>query len=137
MAKVLDLEEARRKLHAANLGPQAPKPGRDYGPRHVPGQMNQTEKKYAVILFVRKLAGEILDYRFESVKLRLADERCWITLDFAVWYPDGIVELVDAKGPPPQEKTIIKMKVAADRYRGLYRIVLERLIKGEWHRREF
>ena len=137
MAKVLDLDEARRLLADSHRQITSAPKGRDYGPRHVQDVMNKTESRYANLLYARKLAREIIDYRFESVKLRLAEEKCWLTLDFAVWFPDGTVELIDVKGGPTQDKTIIKLKVAADRYRGLYRIVLERYEKAGWDRREF
>lgn len=41
--------------------------------RHVPGEMNKTETAYAELLEGRKLAGEILGWRFEAYKLRQAD----------------------------------------------------------------
>ncbi|HHU8883863.1 TPA: DUF1064 domain-containing protein, partial [Escherichia coli] len=37
------------------------------------GQMNKTESAYCQHLELRKRAGEIVWYRFEGIKLRLAD----------------------------------------------------------------
>ena len=42
--------------------------------RPQPGTMNLTEKAYAHLLELRRLAGEIVGYRFEAYKLRLADK---------------------------------------------------------------
>ena len=141
MAKVLDLDEAMAEFARLRLGgkPTPSKPSaKRYGPRHVPDEMNKTEAKYANILFARRHCGEIVDYRFESVKIRLAEDKCWLTMDFAVWFPDGTVELIDVKGGgPAQEKNLIKLKVAADKYRGLWRFAIERLVGKNWERREF
>ena len=41
-------------------------------PRHEPGVMNGLEKKYAQHLEMRKMVGEIVDYKFEPLKLKLA-----------------------------------------------------------------
>ena len=53
---------------------------------HKPGDekgMNKTEKAYAAHLGMLKLAGEIIDYKFEGVKLKLAP-RTFYTPDFLV-----------------------------------------------------
>jgi hypothetical protein len=44
------------------------------------GQMNKTEEAYAAHLGLRKIAGEILRYKFEGIKLRLADNT-FLTVD--------------------------------------------------------
>ena len=38
-----------------------------------PGEMNRTEQAYAQHLELRKQAGEVAWFRFEAIKLRLAD----------------------------------------------------------------
>ena len=43
-------------------------------PRHVPGEMNKTEEAYAAHLALQLAAGEIAWFRFESVKLKLAEK---------------------------------------------------------------
>ena len=45
------------------------------------GRMNKTEAAYAELLAARAHVGEILEFKFESLKLRLAD-RTWYTPDF-------------------------------------------------------
>lgn len=45
------------------------------------GQMNKTESAYCQHLELRKRAGEIVWYRFEGIKLRLADNTFY-TPDF-------------------------------------------------------
>jgi hypothetical protein len=83
-------------------------------PRRQPGTMNGTEKKYADELQLRLLAGEIIDWQFEAVKLRLAD-KTFYTPDFLVMYPNGDLEFVETKGHW-EDDARVKIKVAADRY---------------------
>ncbi|QWL64879.1 hypothetical protein [Aeromonas jandaei] len=47
-------------------------------PRPVPGKMNQTEQAYADHLRLLMLAGEILSYEFEPLKLKLAAKQFWM-----------------------------------------------------------
>jgi hypothetical protein len=50
--------------------------------------MNGTEAAYAAHLGMRQLAGEIVGWKFEAVKLRLADG-AWFTPDFLILFSDG------------------------------------------------
>jgi hypothetical protein len=96
-----------------------------YGKRHKPGEMNQTESVYAEMLQARKLAGEVIDWQFEALKFRLAD-LCFYTPDFSVFLSDGTFEFVDAKGGGPMDdKSIVKVKVAAERF-PYFRFVIEK-----------
>jgi hypothetical protein len=78
------------------------------------GAMNKTEASYAASLELRKHAGEIAWYKFEGVKLRLADNTFY-SPDFAVMLADGFVELHEVKGFW-QDDAKVKIKVAADLY---------------------
>lgn len=78
------------------------------------GQMNGTEKEYAIFLEAEKQRGAILWYRFEGVKLRLADNT-FLTVDFAVMDRSGVLEMHEVKGFM-QEDANVKLKVAADMY---------------------
>jgi hypothetical protein len=78
------------------------------------GTMNKTEAAYDKALADRKHAGEIAWYRFEGVKLRLADNTFY-TPDFAVMLADGAMECHEVKGFM-QEDANVKIKVAADMY---------------------
>lgn len=68
--------------------------GRSVG--HKPGQMNKTEEAYAAWLATRKLTGEILDYRFESMSLKLGPD-CRYTPDFLVIAADMTMECHEVK----------------------------------------
>ena len=61
------------------------------------GQMNKTEAAYAAELQARQVAGEVAWYRFEGIKLRLADNTFY-TPDFAVMLADGQMEAHEVKG---------------------------------------
>ena len=78
------------------------------------GQMNKTEAKYASHLKMKQLVGEVLWWKFEGIKLRLADNTFY-TPDFAVMAPDGVIELHEIKGHW-QDDARVKIKVAADNY---------------------
>lgn len=90
--------------------------GKQYGKRHTPGQMNKTEERYAAILQLRKLAGEIVDWQFEAVKFQLA-KLCTYSPDFMIFYPDGRIEFIDVKGSGIiDDKSIVKIKCAAEKF---------------------
>lgn len=63
-----------------------------------PDEMNSLERRYAAHLEARKAAGEIISWSFDSVKLRLAKDKCWITVDFMVMRSDGGIEFHETKG---------------------------------------
>jgi hypothetical protein len=89
--------------------------------RHVGGTMNGLEKRYAAHLELRKLTGEILDWRFEPMKLRLAPST-FFDVDFLVVAPPtdmgagafgaDEVELHEVKGHW-EDDARVKIKVAA------------------------
>ena len=78
--------------------------------RKAPGTMNGLEKKYAEMLERQKQNGEILFYKFESVKLKLANNT-YYTPDFMIGYPDRIA-FHETKGFW-REDARVKIKVAA------------------------
>lgn len=88
---------------------------RDYAlGRLKPGTMNKTEAAYDLVLDARKHHGEILWYRFEGLKLRLAGSTFY-TPDFAVMAADGVMECHEVKGRW-QDDARAKIKIAADQY---------------------
>ena len=61
------------------------------------GQMNQTEEAYARDLELRRTLGEVAWFKFEGVKLRLADNTFY-SPDFAVMLANGQIEMHEVKG---------------------------------------
>lgn len=78
------------------------------------GQMNKTEAAYEQTLLLRQRAGEIAWYRFEGVKLRLADNTFY-TPDFAVMLAGGAMEMHEVKGHWMDDARV-KIRVAAEMY---------------------
>lgn len=78
------------------------------------GEMNATEARYLAYLEQRKQAGEILWFKFEGVKLRLADN-AFYTVDFFVMLADGTLEAHEVKGKW-EDDARLKIKVAQELY---------------------
>ncbi len=75
------------------------------------GTMNKTEARYAEHLEKLKWAKEILWYRFEGWKLRLADNTFY-SPDFVVMTRDGELQAHEVKGFW-EDDARVKIKVAA------------------------
>ncbi|HBR2909581.1 TPA: DUF1064 domain-containing protein [Klebsiella pneumoniae] len=101
------------------------------------GQMNKTEEAYCSYLELRRRYGEIAWFRFEGIKLRLADNMFY-TPDFAVMLANGQMELHEVKGFWTDDARV-KTKVAADQYP--FRIIgvtkLQAKAGGGWKVEEF
>jgi hypothetical protein len=97
------------------------------------GAMNKTEAAYAQHLRMREMAGEVAWYRFEGIKLRLADNTFY-SPDFAVMLADGSMEIHEVKGFWTDDARV-KIKVAAELYP--FRFVAIKLVKGKWETEEF
>ena len=79
------------------------------------GAMNKTEAAYEeTVLKPRLMAGEVAWYKFEGLKLRLADNTFY-TPDFAVMMSDGQMQCREVKGFWTDDARV-KIKVAADLY---------------------
>ncbi len=109
-------------------------------PRHISGQMNKTEHRYALVLEAKKRSGEILEWAFEAFKLRLADNT-FFTPDFVVYSTDGAVELHEVKAATKKGRILIeddaavKIKVAAEQHPFRFLLVYEQA--GVWMQREY
>ena len=97
------------------------------------GEMNKLEAEYAARLEALKGVGQIADYRFECVKLRLAD-RTFYTPDFMVLRADGTFEMHEVKGHW-EDDARVKIKVAAELYP--FKFIAARKEKGAWVFEEF
>lgn len=91
-------------------------------------KMNKTEAKYAGELSLRKVGGDILDWRYESLNFRLADNTFYRP-DFLIVYADYF-EIVEIKGFL-RDDALVKFKVAAKEYPWV-RWTMLRLKKGIW-----
>ncbi|RDU99411.1 DUF1064 domain-containing protein [Trinickia dinghuensis] len=78
------------------------------------GKMNKTEAAYALQLEAELQAGLILWYRFEALKLRLADNTFY-TPDYPLITAAGQLEFREVKGHWTDDARV-KIKVAAAQY---------------------
>lgn len=82
-------------------------------------QMNRLEREYSEHLERRKQAGEIYDWKFHAVTLKIADPpnaKCatW-SPDFAVWTNEMVLEFHDTKGFM-EDHAQVRIKVAASQF---------------------
>ncbi len=78
------------------------------------GQRNKTESAYETFLEARRRVGDVLWFKFEGVKLRLADNTFY-TPDYAVMLANGQMEMHEVKGFW-QDDARAKIKIAAEIY---------------------
>lgn len=99
--------------------------------------MNGTESEYASILEARRRAGEILEYQYEALTLKLADNTRY-TPDFLVMTTCGDLELHEVKGGFIREDGWQKLKIAAGMFPFRF-FLCQKLAKkdgGKWSIRE-
>lgn len=79
--------------------------------------MNETEKKYAQMLELKKRGGVIHDWKFEPIKLRLAEGLYYIP-DFLVIYHDAqfIFEFHEVKGAFIRRSGLNKFQMAREAF---------------------
>ncbi len=101
------------------------------------GEMNQSESAYAQVLELRRRAGEVAWFKFEGIKLRLADNTFY-TPDFAVMLAAGELELHEVKGFWGDDDRA-KIKIAAALYPMRFLAVTKALKRdgGGWAVEEF
>lgn len=78
------------------------------------GKMNKTEIAYSQHLEALKSCGEIVWWKFEAIKLRLADSTFY-TVDFFVMKSSGELEAHEVKGHWMDDARV-KIKVAAESF---------------------
>lgn len=91
------------------------------------GVMNKTEAEYDAILREKMFYGDVAWYRFEGIKLRLADNTFY-TPDFVLMLSDGIIECHEVKGFW-RDDARVKIKIAADMYPFRFKALTKRSSK--------
>lgn len=101
--------------------------------RKTKGQMNATEEKYYRHLSMLKMAGEITEFWFEPIRMKIANFICNYTPDFMVLKPDGSVEFHEVKGCKAlfMDDSKVKIKVAATKYPFKFLVVMPKKY-GNW-----
>jgi len=100
------------------------------------GEMNKTEAAYEKELNIQLKAGEILWYKFEAIKLRLAD-KTFYNVDFFVMNKNCELEAREIKGFMMEDANV-KIKVAASMYPFRFYIIRVKAKKdgGGWDIKE-
>lgn len=91
------------------------------------GRMNRTEQRYAQHLELLRHGKEIIWFKFEAMKFRLAD-RTWYTPDFCVVTAAGVCECHEVKGYM-MEDAAVKIKTAADIYPFRFKLIKARRVR--------
>lgn len=98
------------------------------------GTQNKTEAAYEDrVLKPAMLSGDVAWYRFEGVKLRLAD-KTFYEPDFFVMRRNGELEVIEIKGFWTDDARV-KIKVAAAQYP--FQFIAVQRVKGEWKEERF
>lgn len=98
------------------------------------GTLNKTEAAYEErVLKPAVIAGEILWYRFEGVKLRLAN-KTFYEPDFIVLRKSGELEVHEVKGRWMDDARV-KIKVAASQYP--FQFIAVTRNRGDWKEERF
>jgi hypothetical protein len=122
----------------AVIVPVAPAP--KHKPSHTRGQPNKTETAWLEQLELRKLAGEVRLYRFESWIFPLADTMTYCP-DAMVLFMDGRVELHEIKACAEdgrfltRDGALEKLKMAAEMYQMFSWLLVGRGRNGLWRER--
>jgi hypothetical protein len=75
--------------------------------------MNKTESVHAADLEMQKRAGQIRDYRWQPLRLKIG-ANCTYEPDFLVFLLDRTMEFHEVKGGFITDDAIVKLKVAAN-----------------------
>ena len=100
---------------------------RSFRPRHVAGEMNGIEKAYAAHLEARRVCGEIIGWKFEAIKFKLA-RATYLNPDFLVVALEHRYEIHEVKGHW-EDDAILKFKLATEMFPEFRFIAVRRLRK--------
>jgi hypothetical protein len=95
--------------------------------------MNKLERDYAGYLEGLKIAGRVIWYEFDAVKLRLA-HATFYTPDFLVMFADDTLEVHEVKGHW-EDDARVKIKVAADKFPFRFKAIKKE--RGQWAEEAF
>jgi hypothetical protein len=79
----------------------------------VQSSMNKTEAAHAADLEMQKRVGDILDYRWQPLRLKLGHD-CTYEPDFLVLLADRTIEFHEIKSSFITDDAIVKLRVAAN-----------------------
>ncbi|WP_454732461.1 MULTISPECIES: hypothetical protein [Cupriavidus] len=101
--------------------------------------MNRTERAYSVLLDEEKRCGEVIDWKFHAMHVRLADNTFY-EVDFLVLHSDMRLAIHETKGGYTTDKGQLKIKLCAEvlpYFRMVKATKLPAKQGGGWKREEF
>jgi hypothetical protein len=116
------------QLQATGLPLEIHGPESSAKPRRVPGHMNKLEARYAGHLDLLKMSGQLKQWWFEAIALRIG-QRCFWHPDFLIEQKDGRLELHDTKGHV-KDDALVKAKAIASKFP--FPVYHVKWIKGQW-----
>ena len=125
IGKLIRQDAARRRFQALGRLPK--------------DRMNGTEKAYSQRLEAMRLAGEILDWKFHPLRIRLADN-AYYEVDFLVMAADRSLEVHETKGGYTTDKGQLKIRLCAEAapwFRCIKATKLPAKVGGGWKLEEF
>lgn len=123
--KILRVHKAKQQFHALGRLPK--------------DRMNKTEREYADRLEEQKARGEILDWKFHPMNVRLA-EKTFYEVDFLVLHADMTLAIHETKGEFTTKEGQTKIKLCAEAlpwFRFYKCIKLKQKNGGGWKIEEF
>lgn len=97
--KLVSADRARKRFQALGRLPK--------------DKMNQTEKAYSLRLEAQRQRGEIIDWKFHPLRVRLADAT-YYEVDFLVLHSDMRIAIHETKGGFTTDKGQLKIKLCAE-----------------------
>ena len=96
-------------------------------------KINQTEREFEVLLKARMSRGEIVEYRFEGVRLGWGD--CMVYKpDFTARRPDGRIELLEVKGAHIRDRDIVRFKGCRAEWKDFFIFEMHQKKDHQWSR---
>jgi hypothetical protein len=97
-------------------------------------QPNKTESEYSIMLADRWQRGELVEFRFEGVRLLWGDGMTY-TADFSARRPDGKIEIHEVKGAHIFDRDIVRFKGCRAEWQQWFDFQFHQKTKdGQWQR---
>lgn len=77
--------------------------------------MTKLEADFELLLESKKRRGEIRDYKYEALTLKLGPD-CRYTPDFMVMESDDTIAFYETKGPFARDDGMVKLRVASEQF---------------------
>lgn len=103
----------------------------DHAPALGKRKKNKTEARFEIDFLVpAKISGELIDYKFERLKLILGDGTTYL-IDYFGWWKNGTLQCWEVKGAYIYEDARVKFNCACEQFPE-FAFELVQWKKGEW-----